>query len=102
MFEKYTRKFRGGPSRWLFLYILQQVQVARPDFAFSTYYGDIALQERQCQRYVTKITAGNFYLNDAPRSGRPTEIDDDTIKALIESNHRYTTRKIAETLNIHH
>lgn len=65
-------------------------------------YGDNALQERQCQRWFTKFRTGNFNLNDALRSGRPTEVDDDKIKALIESNPRYTTREIAETLNIHH
>ncbi|XP_076247803.1 histone-lysine N-methyltransferase SETMAR [Calliopsis andreniformis] len=65
-------------------------------------YGDNALQERQCQRWFKKFRAGDFNLSDTPRSGRPTEVDDDKIKALIESNQRYTTREIAETLNIHY
>lgn len=65
-------------------------------------YGDYALQERQCQRWFTKFRAGDFDLNDAPRSGRPTKVDDNKIKALIESNPHYTTREIAETLNVHH
>ena len=41
-------------------------------------------------------------IKDAPRSGRPTEIDDDKIKAMIENNRRSTTREIAEKLNISH
>ncbi|KAM5254151.1 histone-lysine N-methyltransferase SETMAR-like [Hipposideros larvatus] len=65
-------------------------------------YGDNALQECECQRWFTKFRAGDFDLNNASRSGRPTEVDDDKIKALIESNPHYTTREIAETLNIHH
>ncbi|XP_006145801.1 histone-lysine N-methyltransferase SETMAR-like [Tupaia chinensis] len=65
-------------------------------------YGDNALHERQCQGWFTKFRAGDFDLNDTPRSGRPAKVDDDKIKALIESNPRYTTREIAETLNIHH
>ena len=65
-------------------------------------YGDNALQERQCQRWFQKFCDGNFDFNDTPRSERPTEVDDDKIKALIESNPRYTTREIAETFNIHH
>ncbi|EZA46787.1 Histone-lysine N-methyltransferase SETMAR, partial [Ooceraea biroi] len=32
--------------------------------------------------------------------GRPIEIDDDKLKALIDSNRRLTTREIAENLNI--
>ncbi|KAM5283286.1 methionine-R-sulfoxide reductase B2, mitochondrial isoform 1-T1 [Hipposideros larvatus] len=65
-------------------------------------YSDNALQERQCQRWFTKFHASDFDLNEAPGSGRPTEVDDDKIKASIESNPRYTTQEIADTLNIHH
>ena len=36
------------------------------------------------------------------RSGRPTEVDDDKIKTMIENNQRSTTREIAEKLNISH
>ncbi|XP_076235874.1 histone-lysine N-methyltransferase SETMAR-like [Calliopsis andreniformis] len=53
-----------------------------------------------CQRWFKKFRAGDFDLNDTPRSGRPTEVDDDKIKAIIELNQRYTTREIVETLNI--
>lgn len=63
-------------------------------------YGDDALQERQCQNWFKKFRAGDFDLKDAPRSGKPTEVDDDKIKALIKSNPCYTTREIAETLKI--
>ncbi|KAM5277668.1 histone-lysine N-methyltransferase SETMAR-like isoform 1-T1 [Hipposideros larvatus] len=46
-------------------------------------YGDNALQECQYQRWFMKFRAGEFDLNDAPRSERPTKVDDDKIKALI-------------------
>ncbi|XP_011883505.1 PREDICTED: histone-lysine N-methyltransferase SETMAR-like [Vollenhovia emeryi] len=65
-------------------------------------YGENALQERQCQRWFAKFRAGDFDVNDAPRSGRPVEVDDDQIKALIEANPHSTTRDIAESLNLHH
>ena len=65
-------------------------------------YGENALQERQCQRWFAKFRASDFDVNDAPRSGRPVEADDDQIKALIEANPHSTTRDIAETLNLHH
>ena len=42
----------------------------------------------------------DFDLKDAPRSGRPTEVDDDKIKAMIENNHHSTTEGIAEKLCI--
>lgn len=63
-------------------------------------YGDKSIKERQCQRWYKKFNEGDFDLNDAPRSGRPTEIDDDELKALVESNSHYTTRYMAETLKI--
>lgn len=39
-------------------------------------------------------------LKRAPRSGRPVEDDEDTIKALIDANRRITTLEIAERLNL--
>ena len=65
-------------------------------------YGEHALQERQCQRWFQKFRDGDFDIHDAPRSGRPTEVDSDELKALVGANPHYTTREIAETLKIHH
>ena len=47
-----------------------------------------------------KFRAGDFSLDNAPRWGRPVEIDSDKIKTLIENNQRYTTREIADILKI--
>lgn len=63
-------------------------------------YGDKSLKQRQCQRWFKKFNEGDFDLNDAPRSGRPSEIDDDKIIALVDSNPHYTTRDMAEILKI--
>lgn len=89
--------------RHILLYYFRKGKNARQACAkLRQVYGDNTLQERQCQRWFTKFRAGDFDLNDTPRSGRPIEVDDDKIKALIESNQRYTTREIAEILKIHH
>ena len=45
-----------------------------------------------------KFHAGDFSLDDAPRSGRP--VDSDQIETLIENNQRYTTQEIADKLKI--
>ena len=58
--------------------------------------------ERQCQNWFARFRSEDFDLKDAPRSGRPTEVEDDKIKATIEYNRRSTTREIAEKLNISH
>jgi histone-lysine N-methyltransferase SETMAR len=52
------------------------------------------------QNCFSKFPSGDFRLKDAPRSGRPVEVDGDKITALIESDPRMTTREIAETLEI--
>ena len=47
-----------------------------------------------------KFRAGDFSLDDAPRSGRPIKVDNDQIKTLIENNQRYTMWKVAKILKI--
>ena len=39
-------------------------------------------------------------LDNAPRSGRPAEVDSDQIETIIENNHRYITREITDILKI--
>ena len=46
------------------------------------------LYDVQSINWFTGFHSGDFNLNDAPRSGRPTEVDDDKIKAMIENNRR--------------
>ena len=49
-------------------------------------------------KWFVKFHAGDFSLDDAPRSGRP--VDSDQIETLIENNQRYTTQEIADKLKI--
>ena len=52
-------------------------------------YGEGAVTDQTCQTCFAKFCARNFSLDDAPRSGRPVEIDSDQIKILIENNQHY-------------
>ena len=65
-------------------------------------FGEKSLTERQCQNWFARFRSGDFDLKDAQRSGRPTEVDVDKIKAIIENNRHSTTPEIAEKLNISH
>ena len=65
-------------------------------------YGEKSLTERQCQNWFARFRSGDFHLKDPPRSGCPTEADDDKIKAVIENNRRSATREIADKLSISH
>ena len=65
-------------------------------------YGVKSLTERQCQSRFAHFGSGDVDLKDAPRSGRPTEVDGIKIKAMIENNRRSMTQEITEKLNISH
>ena len=47
-----------------------------------------------------KFRAGDFLLDDAPRSGRPVEVESDVIETLTENDQCYTTWEIANILKI--
>ena len=47
-----------------------------------------------------KSRAGDFLLDDAPRSGRPAEVDSNQIETLTENNQCSTTWERADTLKI--
>ncbi|EFN76812.1 Histone-lysine N-methyltransferase SETMAR, partial [Harpegnathos saltator] len=63
-------------------------------------YGDGALKEQQCQNWFAKFRSGDFSLKNEQRSGRPGEVDDDQIKAIIDTDRHSTTREIAEKLDV--
>ena len=58
-------------------------------------YGEGSVTDWMCQRWFVKFHAGDFWLDDAPQSGRPVEVDGDQIETLNENNQCYTMREIA-------
>ena len=62
-------------------------------------YGEGAVTEQTCQKWLARFRAGDFSLNDTPWLGRPVEVDSDQIETLIENQH-YTTWEIADILKI--
>ena len=48
------------------------------------------LTECTCQRCFKKFHSGDFLPKDDQCSGRPSEVDDDQMKAIIESFHHIT------------
>lgn len=61
---------------------------------------DDALTERVCQKRFAKFHSGDLDVNDASRSGRPTDIDSSDVKAIIDENPSQSGREIATALNI--
>ena len=52
--------------------------------------GEGAVTDRTCPKWFVKFCAGDFSLDDSPRSGRPAEVDSNQIETLIENNQHYT------------
>ena len=65
-------------------------------------YGHDAVSLRSCQRWFEKFRSGNFSVKDSSRTSRPTEINTDKIKVLLNENPYLTARDIAEDLQISH
>ena len=53
-------------------------------------YGEGAVSDQTCQKWFVKFLAGDFSLDNAPRSVRPVEVDSDQIETLIENNQHDT------------
>ena len=51
-------------------------------------------------RMCRKFRAGESSLDDAPRSGRPVEVDSYQIETLIKNNQHYTMWEIADILKM--
>ena len=63
-------------------------------------YGEGGVFDSICQKWFAKFHAGDFSLDDAPRSGRPVGVDSNQMETLIENGQRYTMREIADILKI--
>uniref|UniRef100_A0A1I7XIJ0 HTH_48 domain-containing protein n=1 Tax=Heterorhabditis bacteriophora TaxID=37862 RepID=A0A1I7XIJ0_HETBA len=56
------------------------------------------VKDRTCRICFENFGAGDFDLNDKPRSGRPSLIDDDIVKTMIEQGLFLTRSEIAKKL----
>ena len=65
-------------------------------------YGVNCLTERTCHNLFKKFRSGDLSLKDDQRSGRLSEVDNDIMIAIIESNRHITVREIAKQLNLSH
>ncbi|XP_043496419.1 histone-lysine N-methyltransferase SETMAR-like [Polistes fuscatus] len=58
-----------------------------------------ALDIRKCQRWFSKFKSGNFDLSDSYRSGRPSALDNDVLRAEVEANPYQTIEELSNSLN---
>ncbi|XP_043260411.1 histone-lysine N-methyltransferase SETMAR-like [Colletes gigas] len=62
-------------------------------------YGEGLITDRAVGNWFIKFRSEDTTLKDEPRAGRPSDFDDNLLKAILEQNPRKSTRGIAERLN---
>ena len=78
----------------LFFYFCKEKNAAQAAKKLHDVYDEEALKDRQCRNWFDELRSGDFSLKDEQRSGQPNEVDDDQIKAIIESDRYVTVQKI--------
>jgi len=63
-------------------------------------YGDKALSVSQCQRWFNRFRNGDFIVEDLPKSGQPVKVDNDVLRALVESDPEQTIEDLANSMNV--
>ncbi|XP_012061536.1 PREDICTED: histone-lysine N-methyltransferase SETMAR-like [Atta cephalotes] len=63
-------------------------------------YGRNVIKKRQCQNWFARFHDSDFSVKDAHCSDRPSKIDDDEMKALVQANKHSTIRKLAAALKV--
>ena len=61
-------------------------------------YGADAISYDTCKTWMAKFKKGDFSLQDAPRSGRPMELDLKLLQSTVEEDPYATTRELAAML----
>ena len=61
-------------------------------------FGQGVVSYKTVTTWYTNFQSGNWNIEDEPRSGRPSEIDDQALLQLIEMDPRQSTRQMATSL----
>ena len=62
-------------------------------------YGEGRKTDRAVRNWFAKFRSGNTILNDELRVGRPSEFDDNFLKAVLEQSPRQSTEYIAKRIH---
>lgn len=87
--------------RHILLFLFQKGETAAKAFReICGVYEHKSFTQRTCERWFKKFATGDFGLEDDPRTGRPSDIDDDILLALVQNDRHMTTQEIGERFNI--
>ena len=62
-------------------------------------YGEGVIGKSTARKWFAKFKNGTFDIDDTPHSGRPSEFDEDHLKALLKEESRQTSCELAEKIN---
>lgn len=65
-----------------------------------TAFGDDAVSERTAQKWFKKFVSGDESLEDSPRSGRPSVIDNEELRAVIENDSKLTCQELSQMFSV--
>ena len=75
----------------LLFYLRKEKKAAQAAEKLRDVYGEEALKDRQCRNWFDKFHSGDISPNVEQSSDRPIEVDDDYIKAILESDRHVKT-----------
>ena len=65
-------------------------------------YGDNTIGVNTAKKWFPHFKEYRFNFSDTPRSGRPSEFDEDRLNTLILDDQRQCTREVANVINCEH
>ena len=65
-------------------------------------FGPETANEHTVQWWFKKFCKGDESLEDEEHSGRPLEVDNNQLRAIIDADPLTTTREVAKELNVNH
>ncbi|XP_026830154.1 histone-lysine N-methyltransferase SETMAR-like [Ooceraea biroi] len=82
----------------MLLFFDQGMNATKTTESIIDLYGSV-LAVNKCQRWFRKFKSGDRNLQDAPRSERPSNFDDDILKSLVESDARLIIEEVSQKLH---
>ena len=65
-------------------------------------WGPLTTNERTAQRWFARFRSGDTSLEEKEGRGRPSSVDNDRLKELVEDNPRTTLCELAQALDVHY
>ena len=80
----------------------QRKTAAESHRSISNAFGEDVINKRQCRNWFQRFRDGDESLEDKEHERRPKTVDDEELKAAIDSDPAQTTRELAEWFGCHH